>query len=129
MNKKNKKIYQLALIPIILFTFFFNNRVYALQNIKNAGTNFLNKGSASSPITADEAWDKLLPIAQVLLAIASVVFVLEYMYLGIQYMITDPQGKANIKQKLIGLVLATVAVYGGIGIFTIIITLFNSIFA
>ena len=44
-------------------------------------------------------------------------------------MITDPQGKADIKQKLIGLVIATVIIYGGVGIFTIIINLFNSIFA
>ena len=70
-----------------------------------------------------------LPIAQILLAIASVVLVIAYMYLGIQYMITDPQGKADIKQKLIGLVIATVIIYGGIGIFTVIINLFNSIFA
>ena len=51
------------------------------------------------------------------------------MYLGIQYMITDPQGKANIKQKLIGLVIATVLIYGATGLFAIIINLGNSIFA
>ena len=105
------------------------NKVFALQNIKDAGDEFLNKGSASSPITVDEAWQELAPIAQILLAIASVVLVIAYMYLGIQYMITDPQGKADIKQKLIGLVIATVIIYGGVGIFTIIINLFNSIFA
>lgn len=125
MNKKIKKI----IIPIILFIILFNNKVWALQDIKDSGDSFLNKGMDSAPITVDEAWNKLLPIAQVLLAIASVVLVITYMYLGIQYMITDPQGKANIKQKLIGLVIATVIIYGGVGIFTIIITLFNSIFA
>ena len=125
MNKKIKKI----IIPIILFIILFSNKVFALQDIKDSGDSFLDKGTASAPITVDEAWEKLLPIAQVLLAIASVVLVITYMYLGIQYMITDPQGKANIKQKLIGLVVATVIIYGGVGIFTIIITLFNSIFA
>ena len=114
---------------IILSTILFNNKVFALQNIKDAGDNFLQQGSASSPITTEEAWQELLPIAQILLAIASVVLVIAYMYLGIQYMITDPQGKADIKQKLIGLVIATVIIYGGVGLFTIIINLFNSIFA
>ena len=126
MRKSIKKI----IITINTFiVILFSNRVFALQNIKDAGDNFLNQGSTSSPITVDEAWNKLLPIAQVLIAIASVVLVIAYMYLGIQYMITDPQGKANIKQKLIGLVISTVVIYGGVGIFTIIITLFNSIFA
>lgn len=126
MRKSIKKI----IIAINTFiVILFSNRVFALQNIKDAGDNFLNQGSTSSPITVDEAWNKLLPIAQVLIAIASVVLVIAYMYLGIQYMITDPQGKANIKQKLIGLVISTVVIYGGVGIFTIIITLFNSIFA
>lgn len=118
-----------TIIIVTLIMMLFSNKVFALQNIKDAGDNFINTGSASAPITVDEAWNKLFPIAQVLLAIASIVLVITYMYLGIQYMMTDPQGKANIKQKLIGLVIATVIVYGGVGIFTIIITLFNSIFA
>ena len=106
-----------------------NKKVFALQNIKDSGENFISKGSASTIISTDEAWNILLPIAQILVGIASVVLVITYMYLGIQYMMADPQGKANVKQKLIGLVIATVVIYGGVGIFTIIINLFNSIFA
>ena len=125
-----KKILKKSIAPIILLiTILFNNKVFAFGDIKGDGDSFISKGSTSSPITVQEAWDNLLPIAQILLAIASVVLVIAYMYLGIQYMITDPQGKADIKQKLIGLVIATVIIYGGIGIFTVIINLFNSIFA
>lgn len=124
MKKSVKMI--IAIISFLLIV--FNCQVFALGEIKEEGDAFLNKGS-SAPISVDEAWEKLLPIGQTLLAIASVVLVITYMYLGIQYMITDPQGKANIKQKLIGLIIATVIIYGGVGIFTITINLFNSIFA
>ena len=125
-----KKILKKSIAPIItLMAIMFNNEVFAFGDIKEDGDSFISKGSTSSPITVQEAWDNLLPIAQILLAIASVVLVIAYMYLGIQYMITDPQGKADIKQKLIGLVIATVVIYGGVGIFTLIINLFNSIFA
>lgn len=123
--KKSIKIF-IAFISFLVI--IFNYQVFALGEIKDEGDAFINKGS-SAPISVEEAWEKLLPIGQVLLAIASVVLVVTYMYLGIQYMITDPQGKANIKQKLIGLLIATVIIYGGVGIFTIIINLFNSIFA
>ena len=44
-------------------------------------------------------------------------------------MSADPSGKADVKQKLIGLVIATVVIYGGIGLFTIIINVMNGIFA
>lgn len=125
MKKIKKVLYVIILIAII----FSSNQVFALQNIKDAGDDFISQGSTSSVITTEEAWDILGPIGQVLVAIASVVLVIAYMYLGIQYMITDPQGKANIKQKLIGLVIATVLIYGATGLFAIIINLGNSIFA
>lgn len=125
MKKIKKVLYIIILIAII----FSSNQVFALQNIKDAGDDFISQGSTSSVITTEEAWNILRPIGQVLVAIASVVLVIAYMYLGIQYMITDPQGKANIKQKLIGLVIATVLIYGATGLFAIIINLGNSIFA
>ena len=125
-----KKFLKRITIPITAFlTILFSNKVFALGDIKDAGDSFISKGSTSSPISTDEAWEILRPIAVALVAIASVVLVIAYMYLGIQYMITDPQGKANIKQKLIGLIIATVLIYGGMGLFSIIINLFNSIFA
>ena len=122
MKKIKKVLYIIILIAII----FSSNQVFALQD---AGDDFISQGSTASVITTEEAWDILRPIGQVLVAIASVVLVIAYMYLGIQYMITDPQGKANIKQKLIGLVIATVLIYGATGLFAIIINLGNSIFA
>lgn len=125
MKKLVKKI---VLTIILISMIMFNSRALALSDLKDEADKFIDSGSASAPITTNDAWEILRPIAQILVGIASVVLVIAYMYLGIQYMITDPSGKANIKQKLIGLVIATVLIYGGIGIFTIIINLFNSIF-
>ena len=85
-----KKFLKRITIPITAFlTILFSNKVFALGNIKDAGDSFISQGSASSPISVQEAWDQLLPIAQILLAV----------------------------------------IYGGVGIFTLIINLFNSIFA
>ena len=126
MSKTLKKI---AILIVTILVVMCSNKVLALSDIKDAGDSFISQGSTSAPITTQDAWDILKPLAQILVGIASVVLVIAYMYLGIQYMITDPGGKADIKQKLIGLVIATVLIYGGIGIFAIIINLFNSIFA
>lgn len=127
--KKNKKI---AMSIIIIFIILATNRCLAMSfgDIKNQGDNWLQQGSSGdTPITTGEALSVLAPIGQVLVGIGTIVLVIMYMYLGIKYMMTDPSGKADIKQKLIGLVIATVLIYGGVGIFTIIINLFNSILA
>ena len=112
----------LLLIPVTNFSL-----ASTAGSIISDADKWLNKGSNNSPITTQTAWDKLSPIASILMAIATGVLVVMYMWLGIKYMMTDPNGKADIKQKLIGLVIATVVVYGGMGLFTIIVNLLNSI--
>lgn len=124
-----KTLKKVIILIVTISIMMCSNNVYALSDIKGKGDEFISQGTASSPITTDDAWSILRPLAQILLGVATIVLVITYMYLGIQYMMTDPNGKANIKQKLIALVIATVLVYGGIGIFTIIINIFNSIFA
>ena len=124
-----KYLKKTVIFSTVLLIVMFCNRCFALENIKSQGDDFLNQGSSESPISTDEAWEILRPIAVALVAIASVVLVIANMYMGIQYMITDHKGKDNIKQKLIGLIIATVLIYGGMGLFSIIINLFNSIFA
>lgn len=124
--KKIKNI--LIILSIIMIMFCANNQVFASAGKwKGQADSWLQNGMQNTPITTQEAWSKLLPVGQVLVAIASVVLVICFMYLGIKYMAADPSGKADVKQKLIGLVIATVVVYGGIGIFTIIVNLMNSI--
>lgn len=121
----------ITLLIIICITALLSttNNVFALSgsDIKGDADAWISKGSQNTPITTDEAWEKLMPIGQILVAVASVVLVVCYMYLGIRYMLADPSGKADVKIRLIWLVIATVLIYGGIGIFRIVVKLMNSI--
>lgn len=124
-----KKTIKIALLVISLLTVLsLTNNVFA-SDIKQSADNFIEKGEQEIPITTQEVWNQLLPIAQILVTIGSIVLVICFMYLGLKYMMADPSGKADVKQKLIGLVIATVVIYGGIGIFTILVNLMNSILA
>ena len=128
--KTVKKI--LVSIVCMIAILGITNNVFALSGseIKGKADSWIKKGSEQTPpITADEAWSKLLPIGQVLISVASVVLVICYMFLGVKYMFADPSGKADVKQRLIWLVIATVLIYGGVGIFTLVVTLMNSILA
>ena len=126
-----KKIIKIGtmLVCATLILLSLENNAYASTagSMKNKADEWINQGSQNPPITTDEVWGKLLPIGQVLISIGSVVLVGCFMYLGVKYMLTDPSGKADIKQKLIGLVIATVVIYGGIGIFTILVNLMNNL--
>ena len=63
-----KKILRITTILVVTFiTILFSNKVFALSDIKDAGDSFISQGSTSSPITTQEAWDTLKPIAQILI--------------------------------------------------------------
>lgn len=125
------KLKTIIMSTIMLAILLAGSQVFALSasSIIGDANQWLNEGASDSKISTDEAWAVLKPIGQILVAIGSVVLVICFMYLGIKYMSADPSGKADVKQKLIGLVIATVVIYGGIGLFTIIINLMNGIFA
>lgn len=128
MKTKLKTIIMSTIMLVILLA---GSQVFAMSasSIIGDANQWLNDGASDSKISTDEAWEVLKPIGQILVAIGSVVLVICFMYLGIKYMSADPSGKADVKQKLIGLVIATVVIYGGIGLFTIIINVMNGIFA
>ena len=121
----------MTLIVVIALIFVATNDVFALSasEMKGQADNWLEQGGANATITTGKAWLKLKPIGQILVGIASAVLVVCFMYLGIKYMIADPSGKADVKQRLIWLVIATVVIYGGVGIFTIIVNVMNSVLA
>jgi len=125
-----KKTIKTAVISIITAIILLaSNSVFAMSgtDIKQNADDWLNRGSQNTPITTDEAWTKLIPVGRILVSIASVILVVCYMYLGIKYMMADPSGKADVKQRLIYLVIATTLIYGGVGIFTVVVNLMNSI--
>ena len=106
----------LNVLPII------DSNVYASSlfgNIQSSAENFLQTGKDNQKITAATAKDKILPIANMLVAIATVVFLIVGGIMGVQYMISGANERAQLKTKLIWFVIAVVVVYGAAGIFNI----------
>ena len=123
--KKINKILIILLIPFIILS--TNAMATTAGEIKNTSDNWVENGSKNSPMSSQKIWDELIPIGQVMLAIGAVVLVVAFMWLGIKYMTTDPSGKADVKQRLVGLIIATVVIFGGVGIFTLVVNLMNGI--
>ena len=110
----------LNVLPII------DSNVYASSlfgNIQSSAENFLQNGKDNQKITAATAKDKILPIANMLVAIATVVFLIVGGIMGVQYMISGANERAQLKTKLIWFVIAVVVVYGAAGIFNIAVSI------
>lgn len=95
--------------------------------ILSEGKNFINNGRDQTPIKWDEIKKNILPIAHILVAIATVVFMVVGMIMGIKYMISGADERAGIKQKLIWLIIAMVVVYGATGIYNIVVDIMQNI--
>lgn len=103
-----------------------NNNVYAstlFGNIQSSAENFLQTGKNNQKIDASTAKTKILPIANMLVAIATVVFLIVGGILGLQYMMSGANERAQLKQKLIWFVISVVVVYGAAGIFNIAVSI------
>lgn len=95
--------------------------------ILSEGKDFIKKGSSQTPIKWDEIKKNILPIAHILAAIATVVFMIVGMIMGIKYMISGADERAGIKQKLIWLIIAMVLVYGATGIYNLVVEIMQNI--
>lgn len=95
--------------------------------ILSEGKDFIKKGSSQTPIKWDEIKKNILPIAHILAAIATVVFMIVGMIMGIKYMISGADERAGIKQKLIWLIIAMVVVYGATGIYNLVVDIMQNI--
>jgi hypothetical protein len=104
------------IVPIITILFVL---VLSLPTYSKAsdwisqGKSFISKGSGSSVIDTTAVSNSVVPIATLLVGIGTVVLVIGTVIMGIKYMTCgSPDQKAKLKVQLIGLVAATIVIFG-----------------
>lgn len=94
------------------------------EEMKNEADGFIEKGSQEGEgvISDDSLSNFAMPIARALVAIASGVLLVVTIIVGIQYLMStpSPNDKAKVKQKLIGLVVSTIVIFGAQGIWALL---------
>ena len=127
MKILKKIVLLLAIVALITIIPTRVSAVSSFSQMQSQANSWLQQGSASQPITETEIKEKLLPIANILVGIATIVFLIVGSILGAKYMMSGADDKAKLKEKLIWFVIAMVAVYGAVGIFNLIINVMNEI--
>ena len=108
----NKKIIKTIcfVIPVVLVLLVVSNNVFAFDKMNVDDINKALSGddviaSASAAASIKKVWGTVLLILQVL-SVAAIVIA------GIRYMFASADGKANIKNQTIGLMVGAVLVFG-----------------
>ncbi len=126
-----KKITIILTIVAIMFALFSNFNVVRadglFENIQSEARTWLRKGQSGLSISSDTIAGIAIPIFQMMITIASIVVTIVTIIMGIKYMTTSPEGKAKLKQQLIGLVLAVIVIWGAQGIWAFMATFLESI--
>jgi len=120
----------ILVVGSLVYMCFASTEVYATfpsldELFQKAGT-FLNKGAAQPKLSATSIAALISPVASVLLGIGTAVLIAVGAVMGIKYMTASPDAQAKLKGQLIGLVVATIVLYGAYGIWGITYRIFFS---
>ena len=96
-----------------------------VDDIMNDADSFLQKGKASIDETELKSTSDFL--YNLLLGIGIIVAVVVGMIIGIKYMTSSVEGKAELKQAAIGYAAGCLVIFGAFGIWKLVINIFSSL--
>lgn len=120
MSKKIKILVSILFIVIIMFVVCQPILAqFDAGQVLGDGKNFIEKGQSGNKIDVNSIANIMKPVAGVLLGIGTVVIIAVGLIIGMKYMTASPDAKGKLKTQLIGLVVATIVLYGAYGIWSI----------
>ncbi len=128
--KKIIIVFYVFLLIMVTFTNYGVN-AFSLDDVFKAAKDFIiigkEKEEQTDLISTDRVAAVIKPLAQALLAIGTVVLIIVATIMGIKFVISNPEQQAELKKQLIGLVIATVVIYGAYGIWSLVYNVMNKI--
>lgn len=131
MNRKTAKIIVLILLSICLL-FIMYSPVLASgtsltgDQIQADAKTWLSTGASQNKINPHKVAAVLRPVANILLAIGSVLIVIVAVVMGIKYVSSTPDQKGQLKKQLIGLFVSAVILYGAYGIWALVYSILKT---
>ena len=129
-----KKICYISFVAIICFLILhcFSNKTYAkatLGDIVDGGDFFTNSVNPNADPIFNEQGQKegVSQLYFIALGIGIAAAAIVGMILGIQFVTTGVEGQAKIKEKLIPYIVGCVVIFGGFGIWRLVVDVVQSI--
>lgn len=133
-----KTIKMLVLLVGVIIIFSINiSKVYAtnitgdeikiaqsisLKDIQDKAKNFIQYGSNNqiNGLKEDEIVTEFAPVGRILVFVATGVFMIVAVVMGIKWITANPEQQAKLKEQLWGLIFAIFVVYGAVGIWELV---------
>ena len=130
--KKMKKVKKIALSAGLALAssniFVGTASAKTFKEIISESSKFVSP-SGTPPITVQSAATDLQPLTNILFTIATTILVIVGLVLGIKYMMSEPNDKSKIKEKLIWYFIAIILVYAGVAIAQLVANFITNNFA
>lgn len=122
-----KKIIRIAFLAVICLCLLNANVSFAvsLEGMESDAKDFIQKGKDSSgdlTSVVDTVTENFQGLGQILTIVGAGVLVAVVSYMGIKYMISPPDKQADLKNRLIYVVVAGIVIFGAYGIWKAILS-------
>lgn len=127
-----KKIILIVMIIMILLNVMQGYTMAAglsWDSITSSAKNFINRGSAqgANKFSDSDIENLVVPVANILTAIGTIVIIIVIIILGIKYTMATPDEAAKLKQQLIGVVVAGAVIFGAVMIWRIMYDIMDNV--
>lgn len=122
----------IAVVLICCIMALFNvrfNEVKAADEFETQADDFIKKGHdqyIQKNVEIDKITDEFIDLGQILSYIGAGVMVAVTAYLGVQYIISPPDKQGALKEKLVGLVVSGIVIFGAYAIWKLVISIVSS---
>lgn len=128
-----KKVLKIIVMLVIILNIFQEVCFAAVsfpsaKDIFDSGKNFLTKGQqGGTKFSDDDIINFVVPLANILIAIGTIVIIAVFIIIGIKYMMATPEEAAKLKHQLIGTVVAGIVIFGAVMIWRIMYDIMESV--
>lgn len=127
MNVIKKILISLVLISCISIIYSMNKIEVSATDWQTQADGFIDQGKSKiGGFDVSTVTDNFVPLGQILSYIGAGVMVAVTAYLGIQYLISPPDKQGALKQKLIGVVVSGIVIFGAYQIWKIVLDIVSS---
>lgn len=128
MKNKTIKILIIILLLIAITNMFcINSYASGLSDVVSGGKGFLEASDSTVKINENVGKIASSDIYNMLLMISFVVVAVVGVILGIKFMSTDAENKADAKKSLVIFLIGCIVIYGSFGIWKIVVTFMQTI--
>lgn len=122
-----KVIVSIILFMTIVLSGQVSMAINGLDDIINRGDNFVNQGDPNNAILENNVKEVSDGIFAIVVVIGIVVAIVAAVIIGMQFVTASVEEKAQLKEKLIPLLVGAAIIFGAVGIWRLVVNILQGV--